>query len=739
MEKPNVSLLDDEYASSDDNSGPENSGNSSNKESAVVATETGVTHVTDAVGEGNGDLDQQRDLSNPKEKTSVDQEVRAEGGGGSRDKHGNDVKEEGSQNVREFPPHICGLRATRRFMAFEGEGVKSLAVDRDCRYLVAGTQTGSLSLWDLRDRRGLTPLVTQKILESEKGISALAFSSKSVLSGTSMDLGKSNIPPFLLCQKARSLSVMAAEVGDMDTEGRGKNGGDGEFKKLIVTSKGDPYVRDMTRTQGHTHELLDAHWHPISPSIICTSSMDGTIRFFDVNDTRRVGLESTLPNFQLFKCTDERKLSISRILGVPSFCFLLNPDTKPHSDSVPSTSPLIVAAVLDGSLQLFDPRAPTTRPRIASLKAAAHTPSQKPKDLYREHTHHFTPNSGLNSGPNTGPKTSPNSKLEAEAPTRSPFVKVMALSEKTFAARSEDRLALFDIRNFRAPVHSETLSETHERSLFLGGFASRCPTSHPILLTYDGSFRAYTHDYSHGGGNFNMEEMLAKPSAVDVDTPLCCEPLWNRKGTLLGCRDGRIVLVESDSGVEEAPSDPFSTLLWSGVSDRAERMRSEWANASKLEGARIDVVAYNMEELPEDLRLTRDGEVRGRKRGRQIVGGANAPHVERNVRKERASRESWNESDQQRDSGALRNTEHAVTYGDEEDWISRMRKKPTGNPSRNVSTNSASASLVDRAYARTQPVTLLETRVPQFAQTLEGLRKCPKCGLKLCNCGFMQR
>ncbi|EPS67899.1 hypothetical protein M569_06873, partial [Genlisea aurea] len=50
--------------------------------------------------------------------------------------------------------------------------------------------------------------------------------------------------------------------------------------------KGDMYIRDLKNTKGHISGLTGGEWHPKSKETILTSSEDGSLRIWDVNDTK---------------------------------------------------------------------------------------------------------------------------------------------------------------------------------------------------------------------------------------------------------------------------------------------------------------------------------------------------------------------------------------------------------------------------------------------------------------------
>ncbi|KAF9180990.1 hypothetical protein BGZ50_005771 [Haplosporangium sp. Z 11] len=51
--------------------------------------------------------------------------------------------------------------------------------------------------------------------------------------------------------------------------------------------KGDPYIRDLRLTSGHIAALTSGAWHPYTKDRFITSSTDGTIRLWDVENIRK--------------------------------------------------------------------------------------------------------------------------------------------------------------------------------------------------------------------------------------------------------------------------------------------------------------------------------------------------------------------------------------------------------------------------------------------------------------------
>lgn len=60
--------------------------------------------------------------------------------------------------------------------------------------------------------------------------------------------------------------------------------------------KGDMYIRDLKNTKGHISGLTCGEWHPKTKETILTSSEDGSLRIWDVNDfksQKQVGTDIT--------------------------------------------------------------------------------------------------------------------------------------------------------------------------------------------------------------------------------------------------------------------------------------------------------------------------------------------------------------------------------------------------------------------------------------------------------------
>ncbi|KAI9340056.1 transcription factor [Zopfochytrium polystomum] len=61
---------------------------------------------------------------------------------------------------------------------------------------------------------------------------------------------------------------------------------DREGGKVAEYAKGDPYLRDQSKTKGHVAALTSGRWHPNDKNTFLTASLDSTIRIWDVEKFR---------------------------------------------------------------------------------------------------------------------------------------------------------------------------------------------------------------------------------------------------------------------------------------------------------------------------------------------------------------------------------------------------------------------------------------------------------------------
>ena len=82
-----------------------------------------------------------------------------------------------------------------------------------------------------------------------------------------------------------------------------------------MTIRGDMYIQDLANTKGHVAAITDGKWHPTERNLFLTSSLDGSLRVFDLL-SKTVGVDSQLMHRDIIKASNNKggmKLAISSI------------------------------------------------------------------------------------------------------------------------------------------------------------------------------------------------------------------------------------------------------------------------------------------------------------------------------------------------------------------------------------------------------------------------------------------
>ncbi|OJT12578.1 WD repeat-containing protein 70 [Trametes pubescens] len=116
---------------------------------------------------------------------------------------------------------------------------------------------------------------------------------------------------------------------------------DRDGEELGTYVKGDPYIRDMKNTSGHVAELTACAWHPRDPQTFITSSLDSTIRIWDVEDRRK---QKTV----IVVKSKERGAR-----------------TKVHACAYSPDGGLIGGACMDGALHMWQTKSNFVRPSLS--------------------------------------------------------------------------------------------------------------------------------------------------------------------------------------------------------------------------------------------------------------------------------------------------------------------------------------------------------------------------------------
>lgn len=206
--------------------------------------------------------------------------------------------------------------------------VTAMAIDKHGANMVTGNIEGLLKYWDfngmnrgLKHYREITPNESHAII-------ALDFNCKGSL---------------LLCVTSD------AQCRIFDREGSNK--------AIEITALGDMYVRDMAVTKGHTKMLTDGQWHPDRPEEWLTSSMDGSLRIWNLQNAH-VGMDRHLTQSHVLKTVDKRGVPMGAtgrtttgLEGVYPTCCRYTPDAKK-----------MIAGCSDGSIQIFHEKARYVKP-----------------------------------------------------------------------------------------------------------------------------------------------------------------------------------------------------------------------------------------------------------------------------------------------------------------------------------------------------------------------------------------
>eukprot|EP01125_Pyxidicula_operculata_P014761 TRINITY_DN4959_c0_g1_i2.p1 TRINITY_DN4959_c0_g1~~TRINITY_DN4959_c0_g1_i2.p1 ORF type:complete len:602 (-),score=164.84 TRINITY_DN4959_c0_g1_i2:214-2019(-) len=120
---------------------------------------------------------------------------------------------------------------------------------------------------------------------------------------------------------------------------------DRDGRELVEFAKGYPYNFDMASTKGHISRITSAFWHPTQKDTIITGSQDSSIRFWDVNQSKK--------HKQIVKLRNDQGASRSPVMTC----------------SMSHDGKLLVAIAQDGSLQVFPADGPFTRPKVRLVDA----------------------------------------------------------------------------------------------------------------------------------------------------------------------------------------------------------------------------------------------------------------------------------------------------------------------------------------------------------------------------------
>ena len=92
---------------------------------------------------------------------------------------------------------------------------------------------------------------------------------------------------------------------------------DRDGQELLQFVRGDVYVTDPTRTVGHTAAVTCVAWHPLEKSIVVTGSLDGSVRWWDVDKGKLQFSMLTCSTVVCIKSSKGRKTAVTCIAFAP--------------------------------------------------------------------------------------------------------------------------------------------------------------------------------------------------------------------------------------------------------------------------------------------------------------------------------------------------------------------------------------------------------------------------------------
>jgi WD repeat-containing protein 70 len=93
---------------------------------------------------------------------------------------------------------------------------------------------------------------------------------------------------------------------------------DRDGNQIIEFNKGDMYVTDMTKTDGHIAQITAVDWHPLDRNLCITSSLDGSVRIWNVekNKTKFEKLCSGKEVYRI-KCAMGKRTMVTALAFAP--------------------------------------------------------------------------------------------------------------------------------------------------------------------------------------------------------------------------------------------------------------------------------------------------------------------------------------------------------------------------------------------------------------------------------------
>jgi len=148
------------------------------------------------------------------------------------------------------------------------KAVTAIAVDSSGSRLVTGSIDGTVLVWDIArvSSASLRPFRT--------------LATTSSLTGGAIDQSVTSVQ-FSGNGAFFAVARSDPQVRIYTKEGTNGSGGSGEAK--VTTTRGDPYIRDMSQTKGHVGGVSQVRWSTAKQEMVFSSgAFDGTVRIWDI-------------------------------------------------------------------------------------------------------------------------------------------------------------------------------------------------------------------------------------------------------------------------------------------------------------------------------------------------------------------------------------------------------------------------------------------------------------------------
>ncbi|GIX64617.1 WD domain, G-beta repeat-containing protein [Babesia caballi] len=286
---------------------------------------------------------------------------------------------------------------------------------------------------------------------------------------------------------------------------------------------------------------------------------------------------------------------------------------------------------------------------------------------------------------------------------------VASFDDSMLFSRCDDTVKLWDLRNFKSPVKDCAVP---------GGDCSGNMALSPDGLHVAVGEVTPINPRNVKEGFKGCIRVLCTASLAVVETfrlkappgPVC----WSHEGSQLfsACQDGRTWCRSGSDALESMHLDRARAAV-----------RQKAASASRVTVS-VQPEAYPIDELPDNLEEAEDGTLKRRR-------------VPRQYKKPGAREEP--------EPDYISYGRTPVNYEDE-DIVTKLRAMEGDADRVSVAAAATGVQRVPykadkfmRMYKRTQPDLILDFTTPETKEEsmLQGVQKCPRCGIKICQCGYM--